>query len=277
MIVVTGATGNVGRVVVTELAASGVAVTAVSRRGAELPGAPAGVRSVGADLDRPDTLKEAFHGADGLFLLVAGGDPAGVVEAAKAAGVRRIVLLSSQGAATRPESYPHPRAFEGAVRASGLEWTILRPGGFASNAFMWAESVRARRVIAAPFADVALPVVHPADIGAVAAAVLTGDGHAGRSYVLTGPVAISPRRQAAAVADVLGEPVAFEELTRDQARAGLVQVMPEAVADSTLDILGSPNKAERQVSSDIESILGRAARPFRDWVAENALAFGPRG
>lgn len=222
-------------------------------------------------------LKEPFQGADAAFLLVAGGDPIGVVEAAKAAGVRRVVLLSSQGAVTRPEGYPHPRAFEEAVRASGLEWTILRPGGFASNAFRWAEGVRTRGVVAAPFADVALPVVHPGDVGAVAAAVLTGDGHAGRSYTLTGPVAISPRQQAEAIADVLGVPVTFDELTRTQARAALVHVMPEAVADSTLDILGTPNTAEQQVSSDIESILGRAARPFREWVTENATAFGGRG
>ncbi len=107
---------------------------------------------------------------------------------AEAAGVRRVVLLSS-GVVTRPESPSHGgvmRAIEDAVRESGLAWTILRPGGFASNAYAWAESVRAERTVAAPFGDVAIPVVDPADIAEVAAMALRKDEHAGQVYELTG-------------------------------------------------------------------------------------------
>ncbi|MFE2233509.1 NAD(P)H-binding protein [Streptomyces sp. NPDC059442] len=278
MIVVTGASGNVGRPLVAALAAAGEQVTTVSRRPSE--GAPPpGVRHRAADLSRAADLKTAFEGADALYLLVPGGggtlDPRDIVDTAAACGVGRIVLQSSQVTGTRPEAASHAvlREFESAVRASGTEWTILRPGGFASNAFLWADSLRSAHTVAAPFGDVALPVVDPADIAEVAAAVLRGDGHAGRTYVLTGPSAVSPREQAGAFAEVLGTSVRFEELSRDEARAGMLRFMPEPVVEGTLSVLGEPTSEERRVSPDVERVLGRPARPFSAWAERNAAAF----
>ncbi|GAA0232406.1 hypothetical protein [Cryptosporangium japonicum] len=189
--------------------------------------------------------------------------------------MKRIVLLSSQAARTRPAAPSHARlaAYEDALRRTAAEWTLLRPGGFASNTFAWVPSVRAARTVAAPFADVALPVVDPADITAVAAAVLTGDGHAGRAYELTGPAAISPRGQAAALGAALGEPVRFTELTRADARAAMLGFMPGPVADGTLDILGHPTPDEQRVSPDVERVLGRPPRSYTDWAATHAAAF----
>ncbi|MGW5263829.1 NAD(P)H-binding protein [Microbispora sp. NPDC004025] len=270
MIVVTGATGNVGGRLAALLAAAGERVTAVSRRAAELP---EGVRHVRGDLEDPAGLKDAFDGADALFLLVAGQDPRAILDAARAGGVRRVVLLSSQGAGTRPEFYRHPAAFEDAVRRSGLEWTILRPGGFHSNAYAWAESVRAGRTVAAPFGDVGLPTVDPGDIAEVAAAVLREDGHAGRVYELTGPAPTTPRERAAAIGDALGEPVRFTEQTRQEARAQMLGFMPEQVVEGTLAILGEPLEAERRVGPDVERVLGRAPRSFADWAVRNVAAF----
>ncbi|MEU1942206.1 NAD(P)H-binding protein [Streptomyces sp. NPDC020125] len=280
MIVVTGATGNVGRPLVEALAAVGEQVTAVSRRpdGTELP---EGVRHHRADLADPGSLRPALEGADALFLLFAGELLAGtaqtgaLLDVARSAGVRRVVLLSSQAAGTRPDAVSHAamRAFEDTVRPSGLDWTILRPGGFASNAFAWAESVRKERMIAAPFADVGLPVVDPADIAEVAAAALREPGHAGRTYELTGPAPVTPRGQAHAIADALGEPVRFTELSREQARAEMLRFMPEPVADGTLDILGEPTADEQRVSPDVERVLGRPPRAFADWAMRNIAAF----
>ncbi|MGN9843933.1 NAD(P)H-binding protein [Nonomuraea sp. H19] len=270
MIVVTGATGNVGRELVSLLTAAGEQVTAVSRRPAPLP---EGARLGQADLAEPDGLKAAFDGADALFLLVAGPDAQAILDAAKAGGIRRVVLLSSQGAGTRPHVYPHPVAFEEAVRGSGLDWTILRPGGFDSNAFAWAEPIRAHGIAAAPFGDVGLPTIDPADIAAVAAAVLREDGHSGRTYELTGPQAVTPRERAAAIGEALGTEVRFVEQTREEARAQMLQFMPEPVVEGTLAILGTPTAAEQQVSPDVERILGRAPRAFADWAARNIAAF----
>jgi len=274
MIVVTGATGNVGRPLVAALAAAGGRVTAVARRIAAAD-VPAGVRHHPADLARPADLAPALAGARGLFLLTAGdylasgADLGAALDVARRAGVRRVVLLSSQGVGAGV----HPSGFEDAVTGSGLEWTLLRPGNFQSNALQWAESVRKERTVAAPFGDVAVPAVHPGDIAEVAAAALREDGHAGAVYELTGPAPISPREQAAAIAGALGEPVGFTELTRAQARAGMVRFMPEAVADGTLDLLGTPPPDLLPVRPDVPRVLGRPARTFAAWAAANADAF----
>lgn len=271
MIVVTGATGNVGRPLVQALAAEGEEVTAVSRQIAE---APEGVRRLAADLTEPDSLKPALDGAHGVFLLtsadfMAGGDMDSVMEVLLAAGVPRVVLLSSQGVGSKR----HPSNLEDAVRRSGLEWTMLRPGNFASNAFQWAQSIRTKRMMSAPFADVAVPAVDPDDIAAVAAAALRDPGHAGQTYTLTGPTAISPRQQAAAIGHAIGEPVRFVELTRDDARTRMLTYLPEPVIEATLGALGTPTAAEREVSPDVERVLGRPARTFTDWATRNHRAF----
>lgn len=271
MIVVTGGTGNVGREVVRELTAAGEQVTAVSRR--PFDAAEPGVRHVRADLADPAGLTGALDGADALFLLVAGDDPDGLLAVAEDAGIRRIVLLSSQGAGTRPESYRHPAAFEEAVHRSGLAWTVLRPGGFASNALAWAGSVRESRTAAAPFGDVALPVIDPADIAEVAAVTLREQGHEGRTYVLTGPVPTTPRERARAIGEAIGEQVRFAEQTPQEARAAMLAFMPEPVVEATLAVLGAPTAAEQEVSPDVERVLGRPARPFAHWAARNAAAF----
>ena len=272
MYVVTGATGNVGRALVRTLTGAGLPVTAVARR-ITAADVPEGVRAVAADLARPDGLGPAFEGGEALFLLVAGEDPRGVLEAAKTAGIRRVVLLSSQGAGTRPEAYGHPVRFETAVRESGLDRTILRSGGMAANAFAWAESIRARREAAAPFGDVGLPFVDPEDVAAVAAAALRQDTHAGATYTLTGPAPTTPRERAAAIGAALGEPVRFTEQTREEAHALMARFMPPPVVEGTLAVLGEPTEEERLVSPDVERVLGRAPGTFGAWARRNAAAF----
>jgi uncharacterized protein YbjT (DUF2867 family) len=272
MIVVTGATGNVGRTLVQALADADEKVTAISRRPSEQD-LPQGVVHRQADLADADSLRPVLQDADALFLMVASDNPEEILEAARAGGVQRVVLLSSLGAGTRPESYPHPVSFENAVRQSGLDWMILRPGGFDSNAFLWAQSVRTERTVAAPFPDVALPSIDPADIGEVAATILRKPDYARQILALTGPVPITPRQQTAALADALGAPVQFVEQTRAEAKAHLLQFMPEPIIDSTLGILGDPTEIERAVSPSVEQILGRAPRTFAEWAERNIAAF----
>ncbi|MFI0085336.1 NAD(P)H-binding protein [Streptomyces bobili] len=280
MIVVTGATGNTGRELVRVLAAAGEPVTATSRNISDAE-VPDGVRTVRADLTDAESLRPVLDGADALFLQDGGTSahllsPRDLLDAAKAGGVGRVVLLSSQGVATRPESESHgglARAVEDAVRESGLEWTILRPGGFHSNAFAWVEPVRAHRTVAAPFGDVGLPTVDPADIAEVAAVALREDGHAGAVYELTGPAPTTPRERAEAIGAALGEPVRFTEQSRDEARAQMLAFMPEPVVDTTLAILGDPTPAELRVSPDVERVLGRSPRPFADWARRHVAAF----
>ncbi|MFD7847359.1 SDR family oxidoreductase [Nocardia sp. NPDC059764] len=280
MIVVTGATGNVGSALVRELAEAGEKVVAVSR-GEKPIDLPQGAEHRRADIGDLDSLTEAVTGADSLFLLITGPQlvegpaPAEVLKTVAAAGVQRVVFLSSQGAVTRPGSdgYARTLAFERALAASELEWTVLRPGGFFTNTFAWIEPVRAERMIPAPFGDVGLPQVDPGDIAAVAAAALTQDGHHGQSYTVTGPELVTPRDQAAALATALGEPLRFVELSRVEARVNMLRFMPESVADHTLSILGAPTPEEQLVSGDVERVLGRPATGYAQWAARVALAF----
>ncbi|MFI9467090.1 NAD(P)H-binding protein [Streptomyces sp. NPDC052492] len=280
MIVVTGATGNVGRELVRSLAADGERVTATSR-GIKAARLPDGVRPVRADLTDAAGLREVFEGADALFLQNGGAsahliDPHAVVGTAKAAGVRRIVLLSSQGVATRPGSASHgavARGIEDAVRQSGTHWTVLRPGGFSSNTLAWAEGVRAARTVTAPFGDVGLPVIDPADIAEVAAAVLRDAGPSGRVVELTGPALVTPRQQAEEIGAALGEPVRFVEQSRAEAREAMLRFMPEDVVETTLGILGEPADAELRPGLGIQDVLGRPPRAFADWARRHADLF----
>ncbi|MFE4457131.1 NAD(P)H-binding protein [Nocardia tengchongensis] len=270
MIVVTGATGNVGGELVRILTAAGEDVTAVSRRPGPLPD---GATHRSADLGDPQTLPEAFDGADALFLLVAGDNPETILEIAKQKGVQRVVLVSSQGVGTRPAAYAHAATFEAAVRDSGLEWTILRSGGLDSNAFAWVQSIRTDGTATAPFGNVGLPTVDPADVAAVAAAALREAGHLGRTYELTGPHLVTPRDRAEAIGAALGTPVRYIEQTRDEAREHMITFMPEPVVDGTLAILGEPLPAEQRISPDVEHVLGRAPRAFAEWATRTAAAF----
>ncbi|MFF8941754.1 SDR family oxidoreductase [Streptomyces sp. NPDC014864] len=280
MIAVTGATGNIGRTLVGLLSEAGEEVVAMSRRPQPAHRA-AGVRWAQAGVGDTKSVRAALAGARALFILLGGElnsrgeSPNALLEAAADAGIERVVLVSSQVSATRPAALSHARLreFEAAVRASGRDFTILRPSGFASNALAWAESVRIKRTVFAPFGDVALPVIDPADIAAVAAAALGEDGHAGRTYELTGPELISPRQQAAAISQALGEEVAFVDLSRADARARMVQFMSEEVVTGTLDVLGIPLPAEQKISPDVEAVLHRPANPFGEWVARNLPAF----
>ncbi|WP_280366898.1 NAD(P)H-binding protein [Nocardia wallacei] len=279
MIVVTGATGNIGRTLVPLLADAGEKVVAVSRGSAV--SLPDGVEHRRADLARTAELAPAFAGADALFLLLSGElgfggpDPAEVVRIAADAGVRRVVLVSSLSVVTRPGRVSATRLvdFEAALRDSELEWTVLRPGGFFSNSFAWADSVRAERSVFAPFGETGLPHVDPADIAAVAAAALRSGEHTGKVYTLTGPRLVTPREQARALESELGEPVRFAELTRAQAFTAMTEFMPGPVAEDTLSILGEPTPAELAISPDVERVLGRPATDYATWVRANIAAF----
>ncbi|AXX30708.1 NAD(P)H-binding protein [Actinosynnema pretiosum subsp. pretiosum] len=278
MIVVTGATGNIGTPLVRALTGAGERVTAVSRHQAQ---APDGAVHAVADLADPASLAPVLAGADSLFLLLSGdlhalgANPVDLVGLAARSGVRKVVLLSTLGVVTRPFGRTRiaMRELEDAVRGSGLDWAVLRPGGFASNALWWAGSVRAQRLVVAPFGDVGVPVVDPADIAEVAAACLLDERWNGSAHELTGPEVITPRQQAQAVADALGEPVRFHELSRAEAKEAMSRSMPGELADDTLDILGSPNEAELRVSPDVERVLSRAPRAFAEWASRNAAAF----
>ncbi|WP_274031769.1 NAD(P)H-binding protein [Streptomyces sp. MMBL 11-1] len=279
MILVTGATGNVGSELVRQLHAAGhgIGVRALSRDAARAGAAvPDGVEVAEGDLGRAESLKSALGGVRSLFLIPGVGDDAGVLDAARDAGVEHVVLVSSITVMTHPHLGPARAnlAVERRLRESGMEWTVLRPTQFASNTLWWAQSVRDESVVRVPYADVGLPTVHPADIASVARAALAGPGHRGRTYPLTGPQRISPRQQAGELGRVLGRKVACVGVTREEAYPPMAATMGAEVADSVLDLMGGDvNDALLAVHDTVARVTGSPARPYRRWAEENADAF----
>ncbi|MFE6667486.1 SDR family oxidoreductase [Streptomyces sp. NPDC057697] len=270
MILVTGATGNIGSALLEELLARGVGPVRGLTRDAARAGFPEGVEAVEGDFTRPASLGPALAGVRSLFLVSRLGPDADVLDLARQAGVEHVVLVSSITVRTHPHLGPAAEnlAVEQLLKASGMAWTILRPTQFASNALMWAAAVRAHETVRAPYPDTALPTIHPADIAAVARVALTEPGHQGHTYALTGPEPVTARQQVAAIAAALGREVPFAGISRREAHA-----QAEA-ADAVLDVTGGDvNDELLRVRDTVSRITGAPARPFQQWASENVDAF----
>ncbi|MFG2840944.1 SDR family oxidoreductase [Streptomyces zaomyceticus] len=276
MILVTGATGNIGSALLKELQARGVGPLRGLTRDAARAVLPAGVETVEGDFAEPASLKPALAGVRSLFLVSRLGPDADLFEAARQAGVEHVVLVSSITVQTHPHLGPAGEnlAVEQLLKASGMAWTILRPTQFASNALMWAASIRAHETVQAPYAETALPTIHPADIAAVARVALTEPGHHGRTYALTGPEPVTARQQVEAIAAALGREVPFAEISRRRAHARMAAVFGPEAADAVLDVTGGDvNDELLMVRDSVSQVTGTPARRFRQWASENAHAF----
>ncbi|MGW2048378.1 SDR family oxidoreductase [Streptomyces sp. NPDC001858] len=276
MILVTGATGNIGSALLKELHAHGAAPLRGFTRDAARAAFPEGVETAEGDFTEPESLKPALDGVRSLFLVSRLGPDADVIDAARRAGVEHVVLVSSITAHTHPHLGPAVEnlTVERLLKDSGMAWTILRPTQFASNALMWAASIRDHGTVRAPYADVGLPTIHPADIASVARVTLSEPRHRGRTYALTGPEPVTPRQQVRAIAAALGREIAFAEIGRPEAHARMAAVFGAEAADAVLDVMGGDvNDELLAVRDTVTQVTGAPARPFRRWAAENTGAF----
>ncbi|MFE6498909.1 SDR family oxidoreductase [Kitasatospora sp. NPDC057738] len=276
MILVTGATGNIGRSLLEELRARGAGpLRGLTRDGARAR-FPEGVEVREGDLADPASLAPALDGVRSLFLVSRIGSDAGILDATRRAGVEHVVLVSSVTVETHPHLGParENADVERLVMDSGMAWTVLRPTQFASNALWWAPAIRERGTVRVPYADTGLPTIHPADIAAVARVALTGPGHRGRVYALTGPERVTARQQVAAIAAALGRTVPLAVIGREEARRELAEALGAEAADAVLDLTGGDvNDGLLEVRDTVERVTGSPARPFHHWVAENVAAF----
>ncbi|GAA2461675.1 NAD(P)H-binding protein [Streptomyces pulveraceus] len=276
MILVTGATGNIGGALLEELRARGVGPLRGLTRDAARAAFPDGVEAVEGDFAEPASLRPAMAGVRSLFLVSRLGPDTDILDVARQAGVEHVVLVSSITAQTHPRLGPAGEnlAVEQSLKECGMAWTILRPTQFASNALMWAASIRDHETVRAPYADTALPTIHPADIAAVARVALTEPGHRGHTYALTGPEPVTARQQVEAIAAALGREVPFAEISRQEAYARMASVFGAEAADAVLDVTGGDvNDELLMVRDTVSQITGAPARPFRRWASENADAF----
>ena len=279
MILVTGATGKVGGQALRRLVEKGLDVRAFVRDPAKIEVLGLGVEAAQGDLDKPETIPPAMAGVDKV-LVVAGGwdipaEDANVIAAAEAAGVAQVVLLSSLGVEAGVASGPFHAPGEEKLRSSGLGWTILRPGFYMANAMMWRDTIVGQGVFYEPTGTGRHALVHPADVGDVATAVLASDGHAGRTYELTGPEAISSADCAAALSAALGREIRHVDVPDEAFRGGLAQAgVPAQVAENLARYYAMVKAGEfEMVTTTVADLLGRPARTFQDWATENAGAF----
>ncbi|MFE0928044.1 SDR family oxidoreductase [Streptomyces mutabilis] len=276
MILVTGATGNIGSPLLRELHLAGAAPVRGLTRDAGRASYAEGIEAVEGDLAQADSLKAALEGVRSLFLLSGMGAEAEVLASARQAGVEHVVLVSSITVQTHPHlpAAAENLAVERLLKGSGMAWTILRPTQFASNTLWWAQSIRDQGVVRAPYADIGLPTVHPADIAAVACAALTEPSHRGQTYALTGPECITVRRQVAAIAAALEREVALIEISREEAHRQMASFMGDETANAVLDLMGGDANDELlKVRDTVPRVTGSAARSFQQWASDNGAAF----
>jgi uncharacterized protein YbjT (DUF2867 family) len=282
-VLVTGATGRVGRIVVDLLIDAGVPVRALTHRPEAAATLPVNVEVVTGDLTVPESLDAGLRGISTVFLVWTVPPmtaPAVVERLATYAG--GVVFLSSPHQTPHPFfQQPNPMAvlhadIEQLIAAAGLQSTIIRPGMFASNTlYWWAPAIRTDGVVRWPYGAAETAPVDERDVAAVAARTLCQDGHAGGDYVLTGAESLSQAEQVSIIGDVLGRRIKFEELSPDEFRSETEGSWPRPVVDMLLAAWAATMGRPAFVTSTVSDILGSPPRSFRQWVADHASAFTP--
>ena len=264
-ILVTGATGNVGRLVVDELLALGASDVRALTNNPAKAALPDGVEVVEGYLGRPETMPAALAGVDRMYLAPLIRTNAEVCRLAAAAGVGHIVdMAGAKG--------DHWQAIEDGVEACGVPWTHLEPGEFMPNAGIWSAQIAAGDVVRDAYGDAANAPIALEDIAAVAARILVDGGHHGRSYELTGPETLTRRERVHLIVAALGRELAYVELPRDQAIEQLALVMGEYAEwylDGQAQLVQHPQAAVPTVAE----LTGRPATTFAEWARRQVDLF----
>jgi uncharacterized protein YbjT (DUF2867 family) len=277
-ILLTGATGFMGRAIVGELLRAGRPVRALTRTPATA-GLPDGVDVRAGDLEQPGSLRDALRSVERLYLIPAAAHTAAEVLAlARTAGVRRVVVLSGASADNDVWDDNGYLAVERAAEESGLEWTHVRPGEFAGNWLGWAPGIRAQRLVRRPYGNAVTQPTHEADVAAVIAATLTHDGHAGMTYTFAGPEALTTAEQVRQIGAALGEEVRFEEQDPAPAREQWIRDgYPAAFVDWMFGVWAESARGPAAVNEEwaavVPRLTGRPSRTFGQWAVEHVAHF----
>ena len=281
MILVFGATGNVGRELVAQLVAAGEPVRAVTRAPEKFP-VLSGCEAVGADLDDTNTLSAALAGVDRVFVAVPAGpqssrQDANVAKALSGSNVRHVVKLSSLDVLP-PADNLYARllaAGERSLRETGVRCTVLRPTAFMTNAFQWLHSVQSQRTVYGMYGDIARALIDPADIAAVATKLLQSEDGDNAIHALTGPQPLTLPEQVATLSSVLGEEISYVDVPPETVGEAMKShgMDPDFVA-GMLTALGNTDPERGGVAlPTVQRFTGRPARTFESWLTANASRF----
>ncbi|MDX1994197.1 MAG: NAD(P)H-binding protein [bacterium] len=270
-ILVTGATGTVGRHLVEQLVQAGEQVRALTRNSARAK-FTAEVDVIQGDLTSPASLAAALEGVTGLHLITFGGDDyaplqtgSEIATLAQQAGVQRVTVLRGSG---------ENGTVETALEASTLDWAFLNPVEFMSGVLDWAESIREQQMVRMGFVQRKSAIVHEADIASVAAAALTQPGHGGKTYSITGGEVLTPVQMVQIIGELTGQHIRLIELSEAEAREQWRgQDFPDEVIDFFVWAHGSTPPEGYTVVPTVEQVTGRPPRTFAQWVMENAHYF----
>ncbi|ADB35005.1 NmrA family protein [Kribbella flavida DSM 17836] len=275
-ILVTGATGSVGRLVVDELVAAGVRDVRALTNNPAKAALPDGVEVARGYLGKPATLPAALDGIDTVYLAPLPASVDEFVTAAQKAGVRRVVVLSGEPAEYEAQGDPagwHYYKVERAIEQGGFDFVHLRPGQFMNNTLDWAPSIKAEGVVRGPYAGAVQTPIDLGDIASVASVVLQDESYTGRKLTMSGPEALTQPEEVELIAAAIGRDLRFEELTPEQAVARWAPSMGEETAEWLVD--GFRMMAEYRMTPEptVHEVTGRPAKTYREWAIENADAF----
>jgi uncharacterized protein YbjT (DUF2867 family) len=278
-VLVTGATGGVGRGVLEGLLAEDASVRASSREPATAR-VPSGVEVVAGDLNEPDSMARAFDGLNAVFLYAQGKKLPDLMATMKRAGVEYVVFLSTIDATNEHDYARHNRRrhveVEEAIARAGFRRTFLRPGAFATNALrFWSRSIAAEGVVRIPFPEAEQAPIDEKDIAAVAVRALVSRNLDNQAIVLTGPESLTQRKQVECISSVIGRPIRLETISADEARVVLARIIPPAYVDLLVHQWADEVGVRARVTDTVERVTGRPATSYAAWVARNAAAFHP--
>lgn len=271
-ILVTGATGTVGESITRRLLEAGQQVRALSRDAdSARERLPAGVDVHAGSFDDAASLAAAMDGVDRMYLFAEADSVQNVTAAAKVAGLRRIVVLTSA-----KDERDGSNVVADAVKGTGLEWTVLEPGPFANNARdWWAGPIREHGAVRWVHPDASLAPIHEDDVADAAVAALLSDDHVGHEYYMTGPEALTQAEQVRVIGERIGATIPYQEISPDEAEQVLVgHGVPAQIAHWVVMVLGyAADGGPADVSRTAEQVTGKPGRTFAQWVADHESAF----
>lgn len=279
MILITGATGNMGRELTPILFRAGKKIRVLVRDEKKVAHLDPQIERAVGDLNAPETLLPALRDVDSIFLVTfETQQDVNVLKAAKLAGVRQIVKLSTlEATAHKIQVGKWHYEREELIRSSGLDWTFLRPGMFMSNSIeWWAELIKSQESVFFPGGKKGrVAPVDPRDIASVAACALTQSGHGGKTYELTGPELFTIGEMVQVIARVLGKPLQYRDIPPIAAKLFLLKTgMDKPLVNALMEMLGTLRRDEGAiVTNTVERVIGREPGTFEAWCSEHIDAF----